>query len=99
MEDLKDIRNTTKSRKEAGCSLHSWVFYQRKEMIRYKAKMAGIQVELVNPKYTSQTCKCGRREKSNRNKNTFCCKQCGYTVHANLNGAINIAKAISGLSA
>nr|WP_246512163.1 transposase [Polycladomyces abyssicola] len=29
----------------------------------------------------------------------FKCKQCGYTIHADLNGAINIAKAISGLVA
>ncbi|MDN4594061.1 transposase, partial [Polycladomyces subterraneus] len=26
-------------------------------------------------------------------------KHCGYTIHADLNGAINIAKAISGLVA
>jgi transposase len=29
----------------------------------------------------------------------FKCKQCGYTIHADLNGAINIATAISGLVA
>ncbi|MGG4495629.1 RNA-guided endonuclease InsQ/TnpB family protein [Brevibacillus reuszeri] len=99
LEDLKDIRNTAKSRKEAGRSLHSWAFYQLKEMIRYKAEIAGIRVEFVNPKYTSQSCKCGHCEKANRNKNLFFCKICGYTIHADLNGAINIAKAISGLIA
>jgi putative transposase len=99
MEDLTDIRNQEKSRKEAGRNLHSWAFFQLKEMIRYKAEMAGIRVELVNPKYTSQTCKCGHREKANRNGIRFRCKQCGYTIHADLNGAINIAKAISGLVA
>jgi IS605 OrfB family transposase len=54
MEDLKDIRNGAKSKKEAGRNLHSWAFYQLKEMIRYKAEMVGIR--------TSQTCKCGHRE-------------------------------------
>jgi IS605 OrfB family transposase len=34
MEDLTDIRNRAKSRKEAGWNLHSWAFYQLKEMIR-----------------------------------------------------------------
>ena len=38
MEDLTDIRNRAKSKKEAGRNLHSWAFYQLKEMIRYKAE-------------------------------------------------------------
>lgn len=99
MEDLTDIRNRAKSKKEAGRNLHSWAFYQLKEFIKYKAEMAGIRFELVNPKYTSQTCKCGHREKANRKGLLFKCRQCGYTCHADLNGAINIAKAISGLVA
>ncbi|WP_139203358.1 zinc ribbon domain-containing protein, partial [Thermoflavimicrobium dichotomicum] len=44
-------------------------------------------------------CKCGHREKANRDGIQFRCKKCGYTCHADLNGAINIAKAISGLAA
>jgi transposase len=56
--------------------------------------MSGIRVERVHPEYTSQTCKCSHREKANRNGIRFRCKQCGYTIHADLNGAINIAKAI-----
>ncbi|SFJ32209.1 transposase, IS605 OrfB family, central region [Thermoflavimicrobium dichotomicum] len=99
MEDLTDIRNRAKSKKEAGRNLHSWSFHQLKKMIKYKAEMAGIRFELVKPDYTSQTCKCGHREKANRNGIQFRCKKCGYTCHADLNGAINIAKAISGLAA
>jgi putative transposase len=98
MEDLTDIRNRIKSKKEAGRSLHSWAFYQLKEFIQYKAEMAGIRFEEVNPEYTSQTCKCGHREKKNRNGLRFQCRQCGYDCHADLNGAINIGKAISGLA-
>jgi transposase len=99
MEDLTDIRNRVKSRKEAGRNLHSWACYQLKEMIRYKAEVAGIRVEIVNPEYASQTCKCGHREKANRSGIRFECKHYGYTIHADVNGAINIAKAISGLVA
>jgi IS605 OrfB family transposase len=99
MEDLTEIRNRARSRSEPGRSLHSWAFDQLKEMIRYKAEMAGIRVERVHPEYTSQTCKCGHREKANRNGIRFKCKKCGYTIHADLNGAINIAKAISGFAA
>ncbi|WP_408006920.1 RNA-guided endonuclease TnpB family protein [Pseudalkalibacillus sp. A8] len=100
MEDLTDIRNTTKSKKnDQGRSLHSWSFYQLKEFIKYKAEMIGIRFELVNPEYTSQTCKCGHQAKENRNGLHFQCRECGYTCHADLNGAINISKAISGLVA
>jgi putative transposase len=99
MEDLTDIRNRAKSKKEAGRNLHSWAFAQLRDMIKYKAEMVGIRFELVDPKYTSQTCKCGHREKANRKGLLFKCRQCGYTCHADLNGAINIAKAISGLVA
>lgn len=99
MEDLTDIRNRAKSKKEAGRNLHSWAFYQLQKMIKYKAEMVGIRFELVKPDYTSQTCKCSHREKANRNGIQFRCKKCGYTCHADLNGAINIAKAISGLVA
>ncbi|WMJ16543.1 transposase [Geobacillus proteiniphilus] len=99
MEELTGIRKRATSAKEAGRSLHSWAFHQLQTMIAYKAEMAGIRVEWVNPTYTSQTCKCGHREKENRNGIHFQCKKCGYTLHADLNGAINIAKAISGFAA
>jgi putative transposase len=99
MEDLTDIRNRVKSKKEAGRNLHAWAFYQLKEMIRYKAEMVGIRLEEVKAEYTSQTCKCGHREKANRKGLQFQCTQCSYTCHADLNGAINIGKAISGLAA
>jgi IS605 OrfB family transposase len=98
MEDLTDIRNTAKSKKEFSRNLHSWSFYQLKEFIKYKAEMVGIRFEEVDPKYTSQSCKCEHREKSNRKGLVFKCKSCDYTTHADLNGAINIGKAISGLS-
>lgn len=98
MENLTNIRHRAKSRKERGRSLHSWAHYQLKEMICYKAELAGIAFELVNPKHTSQTCKCSHREKANRNGLIFKCKKCGYTAHADVNGAINIDKAISGLA-
>ncbi|MBS7529530.1 transposase [Hazenella sp. IB182353] len=100
MEDLTDIRNTAKSRKkDQGRSLHAWSFYQLKQFIKYKAEMVGIRFEEVKAEYTSQTCKCGHREKSNRKGLRFKCKQCGYICHADLNGAINIGKAISGFAA
>ncbi|MCM3790557.1 RNA-guided endonuclease TnpB family protein [Domibacillus indicus] len=98
MEDLTGIRRKAKSKKDAGRNLHSWAHYQLQQFIEYKAKMAGIQVEYVNPHHTSQTCKCGHVDKKNRKRHTFACVKCQYTLHADANAAINISKAISGLS-
>lgn len=98
LEDLTDIRHDLRSKKEAGRSLHKWSHYQLSEFIRYKAYLAGIKVEFVRRHYTSLSCKCGYRDKRNRNRCQFKCVKCGYRQHADVNGAINIAKAISGLA-
>jgi transposase len=83
------------SRKDAGRSLHSWAFHQLQQFITYKAQMAGVTVELVDPKHTSQTCKCGHVDKHNRNGDKFVCTSCGYSAHADANAAMNIAKRTS----
>ena len=79
MEDLTEIRNRAKSKKEAGRNLHSWAFDQLQKMMKYKAEMVGIRFEFIQPDFTSQTCKSGRREKANRNGIQFRCKKCGDT--------------------
>lgn len=99
MEDLTGIRHARKSKKEAGRNLHSWSHYQLQQFIEYKAKMTGLSVEYVNPNYTSQMCRCGHVDKRNRKTDAFCCTQCGYQSHADVNASMNIAKAVSGLSA
>lgn len=80
MENLTDIRNKAQSKKkDQGRNLHSWAFHQLKEFIQYKAEMVGIRFELVNPEYTSQTCKCSYREKANRNGLCSKCKK--WVIH------------------
>ena len=63
--------------------------------IEYKAKLYyGIQVEYVDPSYTSQTCPvCGFISKDNRPSHgeKFVCQNCGYGEQADIVGAINIA--------
>ena len=93
LEDLKNIRQTSKSRRKQRYSLNSWSFYQLKIMIEYKAKKQGIPVFYVAPQYTSQRCnKCGHIEKSNRNRKLFHCKKCGKVENADVNAGFNIAK-------
>lgn len=54
----------------------------------------------VNPAYTSIECsQCGWRDKRSRNKQCFHCVACGYSDHADINAAKNIAlKGTSSLS-
>jgi IS605 OrfB family transposase len=91
MENLDNIRNTAISLNRADRNLHSWTFYQLQQFIEYKAELAGIKVEYINPKYTSQSCsKCGKVKKSNRKANLYSC-ECGNHIHSDLNASRNIA--------
>ena len=88
LERLTNIRSTTRTSRENNHSLHNWSFYRLSKYIEYKAKIAGIEVEYVNPAYTSQKCpKCGHIHHANDRH--YSCK-CGYHTHRDLLGAINI---------
>lgn len=88
LEHLANIRSTTRTSRKNNHSLHTWSFYRLAKYIEYKAKLAGIKVEYVNPAYTSQTCpKCGHVH--HVNDRNYTCK-CGFHIHRDLLGAINI---------
>ncbi len=90
LESLKGIRNTTRTSRKNAKNLHNWSFYRLSMFIEYKAKLAGIKVEYVNPAYTSQTCPmCGQKNKA-RDRQYQC--KCGYHTHRDLVGAINIQR-------
>ena len=50
LEDLKNIRNSTQTRKSFKHALNSWSFYQLKTFIEYKAKLRGIPVTYIDPR-------------------------------------------------
>ncbi len=75
--------------------LHGWSFAQLRAFVTYKAEERGCTVAEVNPRHTSQRCsRCGHTARANRRSRAlFQCRACGYTLHADLNGARNIAAA------
>lgn len=93
LEDLKGIGDST-VRKAERRRHKSWAFNQLRQFITYKAKIAGILVKLVDPKYTSQTCpRCGFVSKANRKSQLlFTCQLCGFASNADLVGATNISR-------
>ena len=69
--------------------------------LKYKAQLAGIKVlDNVKENYTSQTCCICKNTpskenavKSNRkHRGLYICRDCGSTINADINGAVNIAK-------
>ena len=63
-----------------------------KNILYQQFKNRGLNIHLLNPKYTSQTCpKCGSTCKENRKiQEIFQCKECGFTENADFVSAINI---------
>lgn len=88
LECLSNIRSTTRTSRKNNHSLHTWSFYRLAQYIEYKARIAGIKVEYVDPAYTSQKCPvCGHIHHAN--DRDYTCK-CGFHIHRDLLGAMNI---------
>lgn len=88
LERLANIRQTARTSRKNEKNLHNWSFYRLSQFIEYKAHLAGITVEYVNPAYTSQTCpSCSERNKAR--DRLYTCK-CGFENHRDLVGAMNI---------
>jgi putative transposase len=104
LENLTHIRERTKPKKKgkkaskkqrrANNNKTRWSFAELQGFIDYKAVLSGSLAVKVDAHYTSVACPCcGHTSIENRpNKGlTFVCQQCGYTLHADLVGARNVA--------
>ena len=88
LEQLTNIRQTTRTSRKNEKNLHTWSFYRLAQFIEYKANMAGIKVEYVNPAYSSQTCpECSKKNKAQDRRYTC---PCGFKRHRDIVGAMNI---------
>jgi IS605 OrfB family transposase len=91
-EDLTNIRSNSKRRKQQRRRFHNWSFKRFQQYVSYKAERKGVLVDFVDPRYTSRKCSaCGHISRSNRpSQAVFCCRQCSYSNHADINASINI---------
>ena len=90
LEDLNGLRSTNRGKK-MNKWLHKWSTFRFRTFLEYKCAMNGIEVQYVNPKYTSQRCSmCGNIDKDARNRNKYRCACCGHTEHADINASKNI---------
>ena len=99
-ENLTGIRQRAKVRKSQRREHNSWSFYQLRLLTEYKANVAGIELVLVDPRYTSKTCNycqllCSRNGKNfigvPDRENTLRCQReqhfCSKSKRANVIGA------------
>lgn len=91
-EDLRHIRNRTRFRKQQRAKMSGWAFSQLRAFLTYKAILAGVDLQIVDPRGTSRTCNpCGYEAKSNRTSQAeFVCGKCGHAENADVNAARNI---------
>lgn len=86
------VEDLTNYRKTADDPIHDWPYHKLRTQLSYKALEAGIPVEAVDPRDSSTTCReCGAHSPASRDGDEWRCLNCGYTVHADVNAAINIA--------
>ncbi len=89
-EGLDGIRD----RMSNGKDFQQWAFNEFYRVLKYKAEERGIDVEQVDPEYTSKKCSrqdCGHVHEDNRDGKKFKCVECGYEVNADYNASKNIA--------
>lgn len=92
LEDLRGIRSRVTARRRQRDRLSNWGFAQLRKFIDYKARLAGVPVVFIDPKYTSQTCPaCAHVSRANRRSQAdFQCVACGFAGRADHVAALNI---------
>lgn len=90
MENLTNIRKRIRAGKKMRSRLHRWGFNQLQTMIEYKAQSHGLNVQYVNPAYSSKICsQCNAL--GERNHSLFQCS-CGNRQHSDLNASRTLCR-------
>ena len=64
--------------------------------IKWNAEKRGVLATPVNCAYSSQQCSvCFYTDRKNRpDQQTFCCRVCGFSAHADYNASVNISRRV-----
>jgi len=91
--ELGEITRSVSYGSQMNQRLSQWAHGKFAQMLEYKARGAGMDVEYEDEAYTSQTCpKCGTAKSSHKNGREFRCSNCDYTAHRDIVGAENIRR-------
>lgn len=90
LEDLKDVKKSSKLHKKFNNKLQYWSYLQVIDKLEKLSEIKGFEIKKVEPAYTSQTCsRCKVINKLNRKGEIYQCT-CGLLIDADTNAAINI---------
>ncbi len=72
--------------------LDNWAYKRLMNLIDYKARERGIEVEMPDERGTSSSCSvCGHKDRDSRvERGLWKCDRCGVVAHGDVNGADNI---------
>jgi putative transposase len=87
--DVRDVADGKRLNRKSQQKVGNWSHGKQRQYITYKAAAEGIEVELQDEAYTSQTCpQCGHRYKPTGRE--YSCRRCGFLGHRDIVGASNI---------
>jgi len=90
IEDRSNTRTMKKFWKRSDRNINSWAFCDLEIKPIYKAQLAELEVQKVNPFKTSQECSnCGNTVKKNHRGSLYQCS-CGYKNNADVNASFVI---------
>ena len=102
IENLLGISKNTKQRKNLNRKMRfflgSWNIGYYTTRLKEWCERNRVSFRTVASSYNSQKCPvCSHTEKKNRKGEAFCCKKCGYILHADVVGAQNaLSRFLSG---
>lgn len=91
LEDLAGIRGRADLPRAMRREHHGWSFHQLGGFLEYKARLAGLPIEMVDPAYTSRTCSHCHHLGARRGK-VFSCANRGLVADADRNAAESIRR-------
>ena len=95
IEKIRYLRKGVRTNRK----LSHWTYTEIFDKLKSKSDELGVQVNELNPAYTSQRCSvCGWVRNDNRKGKLFKCKSCGHTQDADLNASSNLSLNLPPLS-